>query len=100
MKPGDLRSLLTVARGYPPLIVQQNLAAVNKAVAENPEAKNLVSKSCFTGHLRRDGAGDLIPHDVNPGGEYLPGFALNMLSRGTQTMHLKAKELCASSSAN
>jgi tetratricopeptide (TPR) repeat protein len=91
VKAGDLRSLVTVARRYPPSIVQQNLAAVNKAVAKNPEAKDSVSESCFTGHLRHDGAGELIPHDVNPGGEYLPGFALRTLSRGTRRMDLKAK---------
>jgi tetratricopeptide (TPR) repeat protein len=91
VKPGDLRGLLAVARKYPPSVVQQNLAAVNKTVAESPEAKNLVSESCFTGHLRRDGAGELVPHDVNPGGEYLPDFALSTLSRGARKMHLKAK---------
>jgi tetratricopeptide (TPR) repeat protein len=91
VKAGDLRNLLTVARRYPPLVVQQNLAAVNKAVAKNPQTKDSVSESCFTGHLPRDGAGELIPHDVNPGGEYLPGFALRTLTRGTRTMDLKAK---------
>jgi hypothetical protein len=91
VKAGDLRRLVTVARRHPPAVVQQNLASVNKAVAENREAKDLVSESCFTGHLRRDGAGELIPHDVNPGGEYLPGFALRTLSRGTRRMDLKAK---------
>jgi tetratricopeptide (TPR) repeat protein len=91
VKADDLRRLVTVTSRYPPLVVQQNLAALNRAVAKNREAKDLVSESCFTGHLRRDGAGELIPHDVNPGGEYLPGFALRTLSRGAPKMGLKAK---------
>jgi hypothetical protein len=69
VKPGDLRNLVTVTRRYPPSVVQRNLAAVNKAVAENPDSKESVSESCFTGHLHRDGAGELIPHDANPGGK-------------------------------
>jgi tetratricopeptide (TPR) repeat protein len=95
LRPEDLRDLGSFARRYPPAVVQAKLAAANKIVAARAAdcvgSESPISYSCFTGHLRNDGAGELIPHDVNPGGEFMPEFAVRMLSRASPNMSMKAK---------
>jgi tetratricopeptide (TPR) repeat protein len=92
VRPDDLRDLGAVARKCSPSVVHKKLADVNKTIAKRAGCSiGPISCSCFTGHLRSDGAGDLMPHDVNPGGEYLPEFFLRTVSRGPQRMDFKAK---------
>jgi hypothetical protein len=76
---GELRHMRTLARRFPPSVVHQKLAELNKTVAARTGPNGPISQSCFTGHLGLDGQGWLIPHEVNPGGKYLPEFAGNLV---------------------
>jgi hypothetical protein len=74
----------TLARRYQPAAVHQKLAELNRTIAERCGSNGPISESCFTGHLGLDGEGTLVPHHVNPGGEYLPQFAKNLVPGGRQ----------------
>jgi hypothetical protein len=87
VRPDELKTLSQIAHRLPPLDVQRKMATLNKTAAARAGPNGSVSESCFSGHLRNNGTGELIPHDVNPGGEYLPAFALNLV----RVNELKAK---------
>ena len=75
----ELRRMRTLARKFQPAAVHQKLAELNRTIAERCGSDGPISESCFTGHMGLDGQGWLIPHNVNPGGEYLPQFARNLV---------------------
>jgi hypothetical protein len=79
LNPDDLRKLRNLARKLCPKVTHQKLAELNKAIAVRMGPDGPVSQSCMTGHLGLDGQGWLIPHNVHPGGEYLPKFAMNLI---------------------
>lgn len=87
VRPDELKTISQIAHRLPPLDVQRKMATLNKTAAARAGPNGSVSKSCFSGHLRNNGTGELIPHDVNPGGEYLPAFVLNLV----RVNELKAK---------
>jgi hypothetical protein len=75
----ELRRMRALAHRFPPDAVHQRLAELNRTIAQRCGSDGPVSESCFTGHLGVDRQGWLIPHNVNPGGEYLPQFAMNLV---------------------
>jgi hypothetical protein len=75
----ELRALRGHARRLPPTRVLERLSELNRLAAEKSGASGPISESCFAGYLSRNGDGGLVPYGVNPGEEYLPRFALNML---------------------
>jgi hypothetical protein len=81
----DLRALGKLAHRLPPKVAHQKLAELNRAVAMRAGPDSAISQSSMTGHLGLDGQGWLIPHEVNPGGEYLPQFAMKMVPGGRLT---------------
>jgi len=76
----ELNALPKFARTHPTIEVHQKLAELNRTAAQRAGANGQISESCFTGQMSLDGSGGLVPHDVNPGGEYLPKFATDLLT--------------------
>jgi hypothetical protein len=75
----ELNALPKFARKHPPNAVHRKLAELNRTAAQRAGVNGPISESCFTGRMSLTGNGDLLPHDVNPGGEYLPKFATDLL---------------------
>jgi hypothetical protein len=77
----ELNALPKFTRTHLPNAVHRKLADLNRTAAQRAGTNGPISESCFTGQMSLGGAGTLVPHDVNPGGEYLPKFAKNLLTR-------------------
>lgn len=72
----------------PSLRLHRKLADLNRTAATRAGRDGPISESCITGQMSSDGEGSLVPHNVNPGGEYMPRFATNFLRVG---IRLQAK---------
>lgn len=78
----ELGALTKVARTKTPTAVHRKLAELNQKAAQRAGTNGPISESCMTGRLSLAGNGDLVPHDVHPGGDYLPKFATDLLGGG------------------
>lgn len=78
----DLRAIRKVAHRNPIGSVHRNLAELNRIAATRAGPDGPISESCLTGQIAPDGEGSLVPHNVNPGGEYMPKFMMNHMPQG------------------
>lgn len=88
--PSDIREMRHVLSRHPPARrVHSLLDRVNVRAFRRAGEEGGISESSCTAHLLPDGTGEITPHRVNEGGEYLPAFATGMLA--ATGIELKAK---------
>lgn len=96
----DIASGIAFCTGRPDLVRKNELLELKSLLARRPDHRKLhsliarinvraarrggddsgVSEAVMTGHLDLNGRGEIIPHNVNEGGEYMPPFIKSLNS--------------------
>ena len=73
----QLRNLRRLVIGNAqPRRIQERLAEVNAEAATTAGPNGGISTACFTGHLTSQKTGEITPHGVDEGRDYLPEFVM------------------------